>query len=668
MTEQQPLTFDDLWFYPYDIESLPDIFTCVIYLPNGQELIFEVSDRKNQSREFVAFLRSLIPYKSTGRLFMVGYNSQGYDWPLLNFLLQFEEFNAIDAYRKSKEIINTPFANRYRHVIWPNKQVIPQLDLMKVNGYDNVARSTSLKMLEIAMEMDCVVEYETDWDSLLGIDRYPSLVGYNRHDVKATAKFLSYQKSAVNLRLALQEQNPGLELLNLSDIDMGERLVIEDLEERQPGITGTKTRGGKRTTERSSIFLGSLVLDFIRFETEGFQRIHNHFLTTTITETKGVFDGLTNDFGGIEWVFGTGGIHAAKPNVSYRATSDRELITIDVSSYYPSTAVEWELAPEHLGQTFVAAYTSLRDRKADFKAKKMKTEETAAKLAANATFGKGGSKFSCLHDPAFMLGITINGQLMLCMLAEQLVKVPTLELIQANTDGITLIVDKTHMPSVDALVKWWEQLTRLNLDYDYWSMFFQRDVNSYIAVDTDGGVKGKGAYEWRTGVDDPRFGTWHKDQSEKVVRIAAEEYLINGTPLEQTIRAETNPFRFMKTLKVQRSDKLILGGEIQQYQDTIAPNPKDVEAGKPTMRSVHVGGVRQQNQGRCYVVNRGGDQLYKIMKPTAKLPHHWRPQAILKDVLVAICNDVHDFDWNSVDYPYYINAARDLVAATGTEI
>jgi len=32
--------------------------------------------------------------------------------------------------------------------------------------------------------------------------------------------------------------------------------------------------------------------------------------------------------------------------------------------------------------------------------------------------------------------ITINGQLLLCMLAERLAVIPSLELIQVNTDGI----------------------------------------------------------------------------------------------------------------------------------------------------------------------------------------------------------------------------------------
>ena len=41
--------------------------------------------------------------------------------------------------------------------------------------------------------------------------------------------------------------------------------------------------------------------------------------------------------------------------------------------------------------------------------------------------------------------ITLNGQLLLCMLAEQMMKVPGLEMIQINTDGMTYRVPDEYV-------------------------------------------------------------------------------------------------------------------------------------------------------------------------------------------------------------------------------
>ena len=643
-------------FYSYDVESLWNIFTCVIRCPDGSERIFEVSDRVDQSVQFLTFLRGLMRFRDV--VWMVGYNNNGYDWPLLQFLLGHQSFTAADAKLKSNQLINTDWNNRFKNVIWPRDQLIRQLDLMKVHGFDNVARSTSLKQLEIALQLPTVVEFQVDWDAPLPHERFDGLVAYNRWDVHATETFLHKSKPNIDLRVKIGNDT-GLDLMNLSDVDMGEKIVIEELEKLQAGITGTKTRGPKRTTVRDQIALGPLVFDQIRFETPQFQAIHQHFLKTTIRETKGVFEGLTADFAGMEWTFGTGGIHAApEDGRACIATPERAVITVDVSSYYPNVAVENRLAPEHLGQAFVSVYATLRDRKAAYKAQGLKQEETTAKLSANAVFGKGGSKFSCLSDPAFMLGITINGQLLLCVLAEQLAKVPTLVMVQANTDGITLCVDRVYMPQVDAIVKWWEQSTSLTLDYDKWSKFFQRDVNNYLAVDEDGKCKGKGAFEWRIGLDGR--DSWHKNQSHKIITIAAEELLVNGTPIAETVYACDDAFKFMHTLKAARKDVVLLGGQLVEYVDELSLDSK----GNHPKRNRHTGGETQQRIGRFYIAHRG-QQLWKIMPPMAKLAHHPRPQAIEKGRLSAMCNDLYDFDWNNLNREYYIEKAQELVDSTG---
>ena len=46
--------------FPYDLESYPNVFSAVIvHAASGTEWIFEVSDRVNQSRQLLNFIRAL---------------------------------------------------------------------------------------------------------------------------------------------------------------------------------------------------------------------------------------------------------------------------------------------------------------------------------------------------------------------------------------------------------------------------------------------------------------------------------------------------------------------------------------------------------------------------------------------------------------------------------
>ena len=63
--------------FPYDLESYPNVFSAVIvHAASGTEWIFEVSDRVNQSRQLLNFVRTLGQHPGNR---MVGYNNAGSD-------------------------------------------------------------------------------------------------------------------------------------------------------------------------------------------------------------------------------------------------------------------------------------------------------------------------------------------------------------------------------------------------------------------------------------------------------------------------------------------------------------------------------------------------------------------------------------------------------------
>lgn len=648
--------------YTYDLESYPNVFTAVIrYTGNGMTWAFEVSDRVNQSRHLLHFLARL----RQGPARMVGFNNVGYDYPVLHHLMTRhpEGFTAADAYAKSMQIIETPWDDRFRNVISARDVLIPQVDLFKVWHFDNQARRTSLKLVEIALRMNCVSDLPYPPGTWLTPEQIGPLIGYNIHDVDATTEFYHESRTALDFRAEMSAEL-GENLTNASDSTIGSKVFIHGLNQAAPGICGRP--GQWRQTPRASIRLADCIFPYVSFQHPEFQRIHRYLAAQTIRETKGTFDGLEANCYGLTFAFGTGGIHGAVENRTWRSTPKRVVQGRDVKSYYPNLAIANRVYPAHLSDVFCGIYKRLYDQRAG--TPKSDPRNKALKLALNGTYGNSNSRYSPFYDPQYTMMITINGQLLLCMLTERLAQIPTLELIQVNTDGVEYAVDRHYVPECDRVSAEWEHLTGLELEAEDYQLLAQRDVNSYICIDAGGKVKCKGAFEYQFGIDGGKPGArdgWHKNHTTKIVARAAEAFIVQGVPIRETVDACTDPFDFMHTLKIQRTDRVMLGGALEDYEDTASkPDAK----GKYPKRKRHAGGVEQQRTGRYYIVHAGGKPLWKIMKPLAKLPHHERPQAIEKGHAVRMCNDLHDFDWSLLDRAEYADRAKKLVESTGFDV
>ena len=61
------------------------------------------------------------------------------------------------------------------------------------------------------------------------------------------------------------------------------------------------------------------------------------------------------------------------------------------------------------------------------------------KLALNGVYGDTNNIHSPFYDPLYTMRVTINGQLLLCLLAEWLMKIPNLQIIQIKNALLHLI-------------------------------------------------------------------------------------------------------------------------------------------------------------------------------------------------------------------------------------
>lgn len=336
---------------------------------------------------------------------------------------------------------------------------------------------------------------------------------------------------------------------------------------------------------------------------------------------------------GFRYDYGVGGIHGATQG-TIRSTNSRKIRTLDVASYYPNMAIANEIYPKHLGKTFCKVYADLYEqRKATPKGS---AANAALKLALNGVYGDSNNEFSPLLDPAYTMSITIGGQLSLCMLMEKLIDHCNARIIMCNTDGFEYVIDIDKFEEADKWVKWWEDLTKLQMEGDTYKQMFIRDVNNYISITESGKVKLKGAYEF---MDFDKLG-WHKNHSAMVIPMAVKAHLVDGIDYEEFIRLHENKFDFMLRTKVPRSSKLVL---VVDEED-----------------------VPLQNICRYYPAKEGGGKLIKIMPPLVEGGED-RRLGIDTEWNVKPCNNINDFSWG-VDYKYYIDQAAKLIEAVSEDV
>jgi len=553
----------------YDIETFPNVFTLKAkHTETDQKWTFEISHRRNDSALFRLWMSVL---RDQGCR-MVGFNNIGFDYPVIHYLNGYEFATVGDVYAKAMSIINAPFNARFAHMVWESEWIVPQVDLYKIHHFDNVSKATSLKILEFNMRMDNIEDLPFDVGTTLTDEQINVLLEYNDHDVLATDMFYDRSEKAIKLRENLS-RSLGRNMMNMSDVKIGETLLIMEMESR--GIEcyyrDSNNRKQKKQTIRESLTLGEVIFPYVSFERPEFDRIHKWLTGQTITETKGVFNELKTTIEGVEYRLGTGGLHASIHGGVVQSSDSHQLVDVDVASYYPNLGIKNNLYPAHLGEEFCGAYLSLYETRRTFP--KKTAENEAYKLALNGAFGGSNNKYSPFFDMAYAMSITINGQLLLCMLVEQMLKIPGLQMIQCNTDGITYLCPREYLDHSRNVCRWWEGLTQLELEEVLYNRMFIRDVNNYIAEYQEASsdvndpnprkLKRIGAYAYITAEEDPgtRELPHHKDWSARVVAMAAEAVLVRGDDVRSFIENHEDVYDFMLRTKVPRGSILEWGGE-----------------------------------------------------------------------------------------------------------
>jgi hypothetical protein len=639
----------------YDLETYPNIFTAAFFCTDTSlGYLFEISDRANQLPALFNFLNHL----QNANTILVGYNNLAFDYPIIHAILDTGYETTYDRiYEFAQEIIDTDYNERFKHTI--RRPLIKQLDLMKIHHFDNVSKATSLKTLEINMRMDSVEDLPFPPGSVLSDQQKDILIKYNWHDIHATWEFWGQSTKEIKLRQRLSIVY-GMDFTNHSNTKIGSDLCTMKLQDSgiacYESIDGYKT---KRQTIRESIPLADCIFDYIYLEHSEFKRIKAYLSQQIVTETKGVFNNLTASVNGIDYIVGTGGLHGSVDNQTLYSDDDYVIVDVDAKAFYPSIAIHNKVYPEHLGIGFCETLDNLIKERATYP--KGSPESSGLKEAGNATYGNSGNPYSIFYDLKYLLTTTINGQLLLFMLIEQLIKTPGLSMIQANTDGVTYRVPRQHLSYTRDICRWWERVTGLVLEEAFYSRMFILNVNSYIAEYEDGTLKRKNKFAYGNDLQ------WHQNHSMQIVAKACEAVLIDDQDLAEFIYNHADLLDFTLQTKVPRNSHLETSsgqqlGNIVRYVITT----DGYQLTKVSPPTGEPGAYKRANKLTDVYFNQimaeiGPGIWDERIHTNNKSVYRTRRIGINAGHNVTICNHIEQLTTAAIDYEFYISEAEKLL-------
>jgi len=589
---------------------------------------------------------------------MIGFNNLGYDYPIIHELMTNPHTFSYDkAHQLSNTIIGAQRGNSFRGIGLSNR-IISQIDMMKVCHFDNDAKRTSLKALQFAMRSDSLEDLPFKIRPLDDQEK-DILRKYNVHDVTETEKFFLKHEHVIDMRREFL--NDGVltgDVLNFSDVKIGTEYLINRLG-KQKCFSG----GKPRQTFRQIIEFKKIILPKIYYRTEIFNEVFSWFKSQVIYINSSERPSLEKKLAGLEFHFGVGGVHASAENKIFYSDDEYQIIDIDVSGMYVAVAIANGFAPEHLGQSFVEAYRQIKEDRARYP--KGSSRNAALKLAGNGAYGNSNNPYSPFYDPQYTFSVTVNGQLQILQLVEMIDLLPDCELIQANTDGITVRILKSNEALFKMWCDEWEKMTGLVLEYVRYKRMWIKDVNNYISEKMNGELKRKGAY-WYPLNDKEYEGWWNKDFSNLASIIASEKAMINSWPVEAAIKLITNPFDFMLRYKATGESRLYIGDEeqlktVRYYVSKSGKPMKKVAPPKGEIGQYKRANGLKDATFEAVMKEIGRDVWDARIHTKNKSKYETVVTSVQSGKLVKECNLASKFDWTDVDWNYYIDEAKKII-------
>jgi len=547
-----------------DYETLSNFFCGVFEHYKTQETeVFVIHDLQNDLPEFISFLEGNIKNKE----WHISYNGLAFDAQVTHYILDnhflWKDFSGCEVariiYKYAQKCImksnNREFSD---YPQWEMK--MGQIDLFKMNHWDNAAKRSSLKWIQYSMDWQNIIDMPIPHDKDIHTQEEVDLIlKYCFNDVKSTKEIFNRSKSQIKLRKELTKEY-GVDLYSASEPRISKEIFGYYLTKK---LNIPKRDLKQMRTYRDVIKVKDIILPYISFTSPEFNALLDRFKAIEVDamNLKGSFK-YNILYKGVNTHFGLGGVHGAASKGVYEPDEGMMIMSSDVTSFYPNLAIKNKWSPGHFPvDEFCNQYEwFFEERK---KIPKSNPMNYVYKIILNSTFGLSNDVNSFFYDPELCMRITINGQLSLMMLYEQIMeRIPGAIPLLQNTDGVETVIPIEYKDEYMEICKEWEDLTSLNLEHDEYQKMILADVNNYIGINTFVEVD---ITKWREikqanphylfKVDNNKFSfapvklkgrfdfhdlQLHKNKSKLVIPKALYEYFVNNTLPEEYIETNRN--------------------------------------------------------------------------------------------------------------------------------
>lgn len=692
------MEFGRVWIY--DIEVFPNFFS--ITAKNKmtgkivQLVLWEDDDGNNlyhipKQRE----LQKIYTFFTSGSKTFVGYNNFKYDDVIIAFLLNLIEDNEVINCQILKEesdrIIRgqrLPFDHPDKVLIWE----LPYIKSFPNNNLDGLEilrkgyiTSGSLKMVGIKLQHDKVQETFYDFNSnLYTTEEIENTLHYNLNDVEITEKLFDAILDRIELREDLVKDYEISQLLSASDSKIAKTLFrtwyCKRTGEKYQNIKDKKKEYQENLPD--VIQVSDIVFDDIEFYTTEFQEVFNRLQNIKILWSdeakKYEFEEkeIVWKMNGCVYSFGLGGIHSVDIDIPgiFFPNDDEYLLDADVSSQYPSVIRNRNICPSFLDTNhFIQMFSSLIDERLEAKYiakkckkqgdktslvfKKAKRKADSLKIAINTGYGTFNDPTWIFYDPYASYRVTLNCQLYLLMLIENL-EMNDIKIISANTDGIIIRCKKDKFSVFQEIKEKWEHKLNFQLEETYYRKYVRKDVNDYIAQEINGDIKGKGR-DFRTELD------LTKGYSYPVIRQALNAYYIDGIDIMDFLKQKNNPkdiYDFCSAVKVSQSKWLgcvlekvkVITNYYRKDGKTLLKNPK--------VKYILLDAYENQMINRWFISNPDENGIgYRIRQYKKLSDGEWQYNTFASDKVITLFNDYFYAEKYNIDYDFYYQRCKQVI-------
>lgn len=367
-----------------------------------------------------------------------------------------------------------------------------------------------------------------------------------------------------------------------------------------------------------------------------------------------------------EVVFADGGIHSKYDISKYKrdkedtpvlfVMSDDEyvLINVDAESYYPSMMIQFETLSRSIPSP--EGFNEILQERFAIKHKPNKTKDDndtqlADKLVLNTTYGASGSQWLPFYDPYQRTKTCRYGQLFLIALGCKLYNtIPSLKIVQTNTDGILCYVKRSELDKVKACMKEWTDVSGIGMEEDYVEKIWQRDVNNYCMVKEGGKLKIKGGWLNQT-IIRPGY-IMISPRSAFACAKAVTQYLVNGKDIVKSIVSNTDLMDFVITT----TKGPTYSGVVHRMSDGWEV---------PAFKCNRLIATTNKRYGKLYKVKTSVDNDGRTKNNYTQMPN-------TPDHCLLLNEDMSNYSFkelrSQIDYTYYLERCYDLLDMTFVEL